>query len=96
MRNRELSVFNLRVTFDQINGFAEFVWTAPGSVEAIAIGRVHCTGADELTGEVDNCFTWLLKEKLLAKWPKCVSGSKTACAANWNASMTIPRTMSLS
>jgi len=47
------SPLNLRVTFDQINGFAEFVWTASGFVEAAAVGRVYCTGADELTWEVD-------------------------------------------
>jgi SNF2 family DNA or RNA helicase len=47
------SLLNLRVTFDQINGFAEFAWTAPGSVETAAVGRVRCTGADQLTWEVD-------------------------------------------
>jgi SNF2 family DNA or RNA helicase len=43
----------LRVTFDQINGFAEFAWTAPGGTEPAAIGRVICTGADQLTWEVE-------------------------------------------
>jgi SNF2 family DNA or RNA helicase len=47
------SLLNLRVTFDQITGFAEFVWTAPGSLEATAVGTVHCTGPDQLTWEVD-------------------------------------------
>jgi SNF2 family DNA or RNA helicase len=46
-------LLNLRVTFDQINGFAEFAWTAPGCVEAAAVGRVLCTGADQLTWEMD-------------------------------------------
>jgi len=52
-RDPASSLLNLRVTFDQINGFAEFAWTAPGSVEAAAVGRVRCTGADQLTWEVD-------------------------------------------
>jgi SNF2 family DNA or RNA helicase len=52
-RDRASSLLNLCVTFDQINGLAEFVWTAPGFAEAAVIGRVRCTGADQLTWEVD-------------------------------------------
>src|ERR1035441_1067757 len=52
-RDQASSLLNLRVTFDQINGFAEFAWTAPGSMEAAAVGQVRCTGADQLTWEVD-------------------------------------------
>ena len=52
-RDQASSLLNLRVTFDQINGFAEFAWTAPGSVETAAVGRVRCTGADQLTWEMD-------------------------------------------
>ena len=52
-RDQAPSPFNLRVTFDQIDGFVEFVWTAPGSREAAAVGRVHCAGADQLTWAVD-------------------------------------------
>jgi hypothetical protein len=47
------SLLNLRVTFDQINGFAEFCWTSPVSTEVAAVGRVRCTGADQLTWEVE-------------------------------------------
>jgi SNF2 family DNA or RNA helicase len=52
-RDQASFLLNLRVTFDQINGFAEFAWTAPGCVEAAAVGRVLCTGADQLTWEMD-------------------------------------------
>jgi SNF2 family DNA or RNA helicase len=47
------SLLDLRVTFDQVNGLAEFAWTASGAVQATAIGRIRCTGADELTWEVE-------------------------------------------
>ena len=52
-RDQASCLLNLRVTFDQINACAEFAWTAPGSVEAAAVGRVLCTGADQLTWEMD-------------------------------------------
>lgn len=42
-------LLNLRVTFDQINEGAEFVWTAPGAAPTAAVGRVRCTGMNELT-----------------------------------------------
>jgi SNF2 family DNA or RNA helicase len=47
------SLLNLRVTFDQINGIAEFTWTSPVSAEVAAVGRVRCTGADQLAWEVE-------------------------------------------
>ena len=47
------SLLNLRVTFDQINGMAEFTWTSSVSTEAAAVGRVRCTGADQLTWELE-------------------------------------------
>ncbi len=47
------SLFDLRVTFDQAKGFAEFVWSQPGSKTLVAAGRVRCTGADQLTWELE-------------------------------------------
>ncbi|HUZ06160.1 MAG TPA: SNF2-related protein [Candidatus Paceibacterota bacterium] len=47
------SLFDLRVTFDQVKGFAEFVWSQPGSNTILAGGRVRCTGADQLTWDLD-------------------------------------------
>jgi superfamily II DNA or RNA helicase len=47
------TLLNLGVTFDQINEWAEFVWTAPDAAQAAAIGRVRCTGLNELTWETD-------------------------------------------
>jgi SNF2 family DNA or RNA helicase len=46
-------LLNLCVTFDQVNGFAEFAWTAPGSALPAAVGRVSCTGADQLTWDLE-------------------------------------------
>jgi SNF2 family DNA or RNA helicase len=45
-------LFDLRVTCDEINGFTEFAWTSPKAAQAAVIGRVNCTGADELTWEL--------------------------------------------
>jgi len=46
-------LFDLRVTFDQVKGFAEFVWRQASSETILAIGRVRCTGKDELTWELE-------------------------------------------
>ena len=47
------SLLNLCVTFDEVNGYAEFAWRAPGSAKATVIGRVRCTGADQLTWDLE-------------------------------------------
>ena len=47
------SLFDLRVTFDQVKGFAGFVWSQPGSKTLVAAGRVRCSGADQLTWELE-------------------------------------------
>ena len=47
------SLLNLCVTFDQVDGFAEFAWTAPRLPEPAVVGRVHCTGADQLTWDLE-------------------------------------------
>ena len=46
-------LLNLCVTFNQVDGFAEFAWTAPRSAKAVMIGRVHCTGPDQLTWDLE-------------------------------------------
>ncbi|MDB6065550.1 MAG: SNF2-related protein, partial [Pedosphaera sp.] len=46
-------LLELRICFDQVNGFAEFIWTVPNSDKAFAVGRVRCTGLDELTWETE-------------------------------------------
>jgi superfamily II DNA or RNA helicase len=46
-------LLDLRVTFDQVEGFAEFAWRKPGSKKIVAVGRVRCTGADQLTWETE-------------------------------------------
>lgn len=48
------SLFDLRVTFDQVKGSAEFVWSQPASRTTVAIGRVRCTGADQLSWELEH------------------------------------------
>jgi hypothetical protein len=48
---QETSLLDLRVTFDQVEGHAEFVWSKPGSKVVVAIGRVRCTGANQVTWE---------------------------------------------
>lgn len=47
------SWLDLRVTFDQVEGFAEFVWSKPNVKETVARGTIRCTGADELTWKVE-------------------------------------------
>ena len=47
------SLFNLCVTFNQVDGYAEFAWTARGAREAAMIGRVRCTGPDQLTWDLE-------------------------------------------
>jgi SNF2 family DNA or RNA helicase len=43
--------FDLRVTFDQVNDCAEFVWSRPDSKTAVAVGRIRCAGTGQLTWE---------------------------------------------
>jgi SNF2 family DNA or RNA helicase len=50
---KEPALFDLRVTFNQVKCFAEFVWTGPGSKRTAAIGKVRCTGPDQLTWELE-------------------------------------------
>src|SRR5437762_12266255 len=47
------SLLDLRLTFDQVEGFAEFIWSQPNSETRVAVGRVRCTGADQLTWEIE-------------------------------------------
>jgi SNF2 family DNA or RNA helicase len=47
------ALLDIRVTFDQVKSLAEFVWTKPGSKEPVATGRVRCTGADQLTWDLE-------------------------------------------
>src|SRR5665213_3508680 len=47
------SLLHLRVTFNQIAEFAEFVWTAPESGIIAGVGRVRCTGPAQLTWETE-------------------------------------------
>jgi SNF2 family DNA or RNA helicase len=47
------SLLNLRLTFDQVEGCAKFAWRKPGVKEIFALGRVRCTGADQLTWEIE-------------------------------------------
>ncbi len=46
-------LLDLRVTFDQVEGFTEFAWSKPGLKGVFAVGRVRCTGADQLTWETE-------------------------------------------
>lgn len=46
-------LLDLRVTFDQANGFTEFAWTKPGLKGIFALGLVRCTGGDQLTWETE-------------------------------------------
>src|SRR5438105_894124 len=50
---RALPGFDLIVTFDQCKKFVEFVWSESISGKAIVIGRVRCTGSDQLTWETE-------------------------------------------
>ena len=47
------SLLDLRLTFDQVKGFAEFVWSEAGSKQMVAAGRIRCTGAGQLTWEIE-------------------------------------------
>jgi SNF2 family DNA or RNA helicase len=47
------SLLHLCVTFDQVNGLAEFAWTAHGSKEPVVVGQVRCTGPDQLTWDLE-------------------------------------------
>jgi SNF2 family DNA or RNA helicase len=49
----EASLLELRVTFDQLKDFTEFVWSEPDSRQIVAVGRVNCTAKDQLTWEVE-------------------------------------------
>jgi SNF2 family DNA or RNA helicase len=46
-------LLNLCVTFNQVDGYAEFAWFARGSTEAAMIGRVRCTGTNQLTWDLE-------------------------------------------
>ncbi len=46
-------MFDLRVTFDRVHGCAEFVWSQPRSKRIMAAGGVRCTGADQLTWDLE-------------------------------------------
>lgn len=45
-------LFDVRVTFDQIKGLTEFVWTEPASRAIAAVGVVRPTGANQLSWEL--------------------------------------------
>jgi SNF2 family DNA or RNA helicase len=47
------SLLDLRLNFDQVHICAEFIWTVPASKQVFARGRVRCTGADQLTWELE-------------------------------------------
>ncbi len=49
----EPALLNLSLTFDQVEEHAKFVWTSPLGAAPVAVGRVHCTGADQLAWEMD-------------------------------------------
>src|SRR6266436_2410106 len=49
----DLCAFDLRVTFDQVRGFSEFVWSESKAKERVAVGQIRCTGAEELTWEME-------------------------------------------
>jgi SNF2 family DNA or RNA helicase len=44
-------LLDLRVTFDEAQGFAEFRWSEPGTGAVIAEGRVRCIGLNALSWE---------------------------------------------
>jgi hypothetical protein len=46
-------LLDLHVTFDQVRDLAEFTWTQPGSEAAVGTGWIRCTGADQLTWELE-------------------------------------------
>jgi SNF2 family DNA or RNA helicase len=45
-------LFNLHVTFNQIDGFAQFIWSQAYSDEEAVRGVVTCAGANELSWEI--------------------------------------------
>ncbi len=45
------SALELSVTFDQVRGLAEFVWSK--GKNSVAVGRVRCTGANQLTWDLE-------------------------------------------
>jgi len=47
------ALLHLRATFDQVKGFAEFVWNSPQDRRIVATGRVRVTGGDQLTWELE-------------------------------------------
>lgn len=49
-----LLLFDLSVTFNQVIGQVEFVWSRAGARTIAATGRVRCTGTDQLTWELDH------------------------------------------
>jgi superfamily II DNA or RNA helicase len=46
-------LLHLRVTFDQVKGFAELVWSSPEDRSFVAAGRVRGTGGDQLSWETE-------------------------------------------
>ena len=44
---------DLTVTFDQVKCLAEFLWRKPETKIQVAAGQVRCTGADQLTWELE-------------------------------------------
>ncbi|HEX4122325.1 MAG TPA: SNF2-related protein [Verrucomicrobiae bacterium] len=52
-KNQFGGLLDLRVTFDEVKGFTELVWREQGSKKIVAVGRVRCTGADQLTWETE-------------------------------------------
>ncbi|HEV2327709.1 MAG TPA: SNF2-related protein [Verrucomicrobiae bacterium] len=48
------SWFNLRVTFNQVNDCAEFVWSRSDSNTVVATGRTRCPGPSQLSWELEH------------------------------------------
>lgn len=46
---RRAKMLRLQVTFNQVEGFAEFDWRSPQSGETTVCGRITCTAPDQLT-----------------------------------------------
>jgi len=46
-------LLNLRVTFDQVGKFAEFVWTSTKDRSVVATGRVRVSGSSQLAWEIE-------------------------------------------
>ncbi len=47
-------LLSLRVTFNQVKGFCEFVWTRPTDGALVATGCVRVTGVDQLAWETES------------------------------------------